>query len=224
MLGSLIFAAALGQSILLGGTLSPALEKAFINQCVVYTQNQDACKCALKKLGPKYDLNTFISIENGSLPDNKRVAVLSDVFSAASECFVQDECSEDIEHILGKADAKKVCGCAVDRLLKMKDVDQAAFLAMDENFYAENEKRFEDKVMQEIMPCLPQKVTPAIRENLIAECAAESGNTPRIKALCSCVTDEVFKKYSLPDFIKGTFGESEELNRFMDEALQKCKK
>lgn len=215
--------AALAQSILLAAGLSPALQNAFMTQCVNVSQNKEACKCAMKKLGNKYDLNTFIAIENGTLPAEKQVAVMSDVFETATQCFVQDECAEDIEHILGKAEAHKACDCAVDRLLKMKDADQAAFLAMDENFFAENEKRFEDKVMKEILPCLPKKVTPAIKKNLVDECAAESGDTPNVRKLCTCVTEEVFKKYTLTDFIKDSFGESEELNQFMDEALQKCR-
>lgn len=217
--------ASLLQSVLLAGALSPMLEKAFLNQCVGVTQNKQACSCALKKLSKKYDLNTFIAIENGTLPEDQRVVVLSDLFSTASECFVQDECADEIDHILGKSDAKKVCECAVDRLLQMKDVEQAAIFSVGgDDFVADNEKRFEEIVSKEILPCLPKTVTPAIKANLVNECVADANNSPNAKRLCSCVTEEVFKKYSLPDFIKETFAESEDLDKFLDEALKKCKK
>lgn len=209
--------------ILLLGTLNPATENAFLSQCAMTTGNKEACLCALKRLGKKYNEQTLFGLSSGNLSEKERTRVMQDVFETATKCFVQDECSEEISHILGKPLAQKTCACAVERLMKMDDLEQAAFLAVDGNFFAENERRFEEAVMKEIKPCLPKQVTAEIKQNLVDECVKESGNKASIKALCSCVTEEVFKKYTLENFIKETFGNADALDEFITSATRKCK-
>lgn len=206
----------------LAGALNPVVELSVLNQCTNSTGNRAACECAVEKLGGKYSESTFLAFDRGTLDEATETALLIDMFEAVSECFVRDECAEDVAYIFGEADAKQLCDCAVDRIMKMDDLEQAAFLATEGNYISENMKRFEDQVMKEILPCLPKKLTPAIRENLVNECASAAPELPDVRELCSCVTDEVFKKYSFTDFVKDTFGMSPELDAFMVNAAERC--
>ena len=216
------FLAAILWQVALAGALNPVVELSVLNQCTNATGNRAACECALEKLGGKYSEATFLAFDRGTLDEATRTSLLIDMFESVSECFVRDECAEDVTYIFGEAEAKKLCDCAVDRIMKMDDLEQAAFLATEGNYISENMRRFEDKVMEEIMPCLPQKLTPAIRENLVNECAASAPELRDVRTLCSCVTDEVFKKYSLTDFVKDTFGMNPELDKFMQTATERC--
>lgn len=218
------FLAAILWQLFFAGALNPVVELSVLNQCTTSTGNRAACECAVEKLGGKYSEATFLAFDRGTLDETTRTNLLIDMFESVSECFVRDECAEDVSYIFGNAEAKKLCDCAVDRIMKMDDLEQAAFLATEGNYISENMKRFEDKVMQEIMPCLPKKLTPAIRENLVKECASAAPEIPNVENLCSCVTDEVFKKYSLTDFVKDTFGMNPELDAFMVNATARCQK
>lgn len=201
--------------------LSPAMETMFLNQCAMATNDPKACSCALEKLGKKYSEKTFLALQTGALSQEAEEAILQDLFLTASDCFVQKECSKEISYIVGPKEGDKICQCAIGKLKKMEQAEQAAFLTLEGNFVVENEKKFEDIVMKEIYPCLPKKVTPAIRENLINECAKETDH-PNGKKICTCITDEIFKKYSISDFFRDTFGHSEALDELMVKSTEKC--
>lgn len=202
--------------------LSPTMEGLFMNQCMSAVQDKSSCECALKRLGEKYSEKTFLSLQTGMLSSEEENAILQDLFLIASDCFVKNECANEITFIVGPQEASSICQCAVENIKKMEKKEQAAFLSLEGNFVAENEKRFEEMIMKEIYPCLPKKLTPSIRNNLIKECA--KGTTqPQGEKLCACVTDEVFKQYSISNFFKDTFGNSQTLEETMQKATKKCK-
>ena len=201
--------------------LSPSMQNMFLNQCVMATNDKEACECALNKLGSKYNEKTFLALQAGTLSEKEENAILQDLFLTASDCFVEKECTKEISFIVGEKEASKICGCATKKIKQMKSLEQAAFLTLEGNFVVENEKKFEALVMQEIYPCLPQKITKSIRNNLIQECSKETKH-PESAKICACITDEIFSKYSLPDFFRDTFGQSPELDEWMVKATKKC--
>ena len=44
---------------LLTAALSPAMENMFLNQCVMATNDKEACSCAITQLNGKYNEKTF---------------------------------------------------------------------------------------------------------------------------------------------------------------------
>ncbi|MEE1276908.1 MAG: hypothetical protein UHC59_07930 [Fibrobacteraceae bacterium] len=206
---------------LLTAALSPAMENMFLNQCVMATNDKQACSCAITQLNGKYNEKTFLALQMGTLSEKEEQEILQDLFLTASDCFVQKECASEISFIVGEQEANKICHCAVSKLKKMEKAEQAAFLTLEGNFIAENEKKFEEIVMREIYPCLPKKLTPIMRENLISECAKETTHRDG-KKICACITDEIFKKYSLTGFFRDTFGNSPSLDELMAKSTEKC--
>ena len=201
--------------------MNASVKKNILQQCSQTTANTNACTCAVEKLSQKYNEQIFFQWQMQTLSETEEQKLSENIFFIATECFVKDECTNELEPILG-ASAKSTCSCTAKRLQKLKKKPDLSSFLLNPNFYEESRALFEQIMFQEMIPCLPKKMTKEIRQNLIQDCADESGNAEGVQKICTCVIDTIFHSYDLKTFIQESFTENPHLEMNINEALTKC--
>lgn len=224
-----------------GFSYQEGIQLSFLHNCSI-NANEQICKCVLNHLQRKYSENEYRKIDSDLRDGIENKTFTSFILNAADECNMQfgnaiptisedeakayvdsilhlvtrkefvEDCTPGFTNILDKKSAAKVCGCIHNNINKdpshLVDAVIKNGYQIETNFW----------VVDYMMDCLPNKITPEMRRNLV-KFLNEKGVS---KSISECAVNSFAKEYSLQAFIKITLTNPETFSTIFKGMVSKC--